>query len=90
MGAPHSKFKPTFGEMNQRQQAALGQSLKFAYHKLGECNWARNDLKTARMMFLKSCGLAPHVLKAVAYASLCAASVSFVSFLSSTKRESGS
>lgn len=63
----YSNFKPTCGVMSERQQVALQQALKFAYYKLGECYWEKNDFLTARKMFLHSYTNSKYMLKAVLY-----------------------
>ncbi len=81
----YSNFKPSVGKMSEQQGKALKQALRFAYYKLGECYWERNDFGAARIMFLKSCGLARHLVKALLYAALCLAPDRFISMLRSSK-----
>ena len=85
----YSNFKSTCGSMSEKQQVALQQALKFAYYKLGECYWEKNDFLTARKMFLKSCCGGSYSFKALLYAGLCSAPKSFISMLRNTKQASG-
>lgn len=85
----YSNFKPSIGKMTDQQHKALNDALKFAYYKLGECYWERNDFKTARSMFLNSCGDGSHSFKALLYAALCTAPNGFISMLRNIKKSSG-
>lgn len=84
----YSNFKPSIGKMTDQQHKALNDALKFAYYKLGECYWERNDFKTARSMFLSSCGDGSHAFKALLYAALCTAPEGIISMLRKFKKGS--
>jgi glycosyltransferase involved in cell wall biosynthesis len=69
----YKNFRPSLGDMTIPQKRALKAALKHSFYKLGECYWGRDDFASARKSFLSSLEIAPHALKAFAYAVLCTA-----------------
>jgi len=82
----YGSFSPSVGAMSPLQAAALDKALRFAYYKLGECYWEKDDFAVARKMFLKSLDWQPHATRALMYSLLCSGPGSLIAELRKTKR----
>lgn len=67
----YNDFSNNVGEMTFLQEKSLTKALKYAYFKLGECRWEKDDFAEAQRMFISSLGLSPNVVKALCYALFC-------------------